>query len=271
MKVALSILLAASPCFGQSESPAPGDSPPSEPGAPAVTAAPLDGDGRRTLRRLPANLGRGFVGVFDTANLPPFLVGGVATAAVSFVDKGVRDAVADPESGFGAALEWPGEAPLTTVPVIALFAAGRLVHDSRFRAMSYDLGEAAFVTFGYTALLKVAVQRERPDGSDRHSFPSGHASHAFTLAAVSQHHYGWKLGVPMYAAAAVVSYSRLVRDKHYLSDVVAGATLGFVVGRTVVRMNDRPLDAPDGKRARAWSVAPLVGPGVRGLQLAVSY
>ena len=49
--------------------------------APAARAE--NGDGRRTMRRLPANLGRGIVGVFHGDNLIPFLVGGSAGATAS--------------------------------------------------------------------------------------------------------------------------------------------------------------------------------------------
>jgi hypothetical protein len=58
---------------------------------------------------------------------------------------------------------------------------------------------------------------------------------------VAQHHYGAKVGVPAYATAALVGFSRIERDKHHLSDVVAGATLGLIVGRTVAREDGEPV------------------------------
>jgi membrane-associated phospholipid phosphatase len=77
--------------------------------------------------------------------------------------------------------------------------------------------------------------------------------------------------VPAYAAAAAVGYSRIVRDKHYLSDVVAGATLGYIVGRTVVRVNSKPLDPATGKQARVFGLAPILGRRARGLQATLSF
>jgi membrane-associated phospholipid phosphatase len=239
------------------------------PAGPPERAVAVRHDGRRTMGRLPANLGWGFVGVFHKDNLVPFLVGGAAAGGAALVDDDVRSSVANPDSGFGKALETAGGWP-TSVLVVGLFTAGRFADGSRFRAMSYDLLDATVVNFGYTELLKVTVGRERPDGSDNKSFPSGHASNAFTLATVAERHYGWKVGVPAYAVAAAISYSRIVRDKHYLSDVVAGATLGYIVGRTVVRVNNRGTDGATHAGA-TLSVAPIVARHVRGLQMTATF
>jgi membrane-associated phospholipid phosphatase len=61
--------------------------------------------------------------------------------------------------------------------------------------MTYDMVGAVIVTFGYSRVIKVAVGRERPNGENK-SFPSGHSSNAFALAAVAERHYGWRIGVP---------------------------------------------------------------------------
>jgi hypothetical protein len=58
-------------------------------------------------------------------------------------------------------------------------------------------------------------------------------------------------------------------DKHYLSDVVAGATLGYLVGRTVVRVNSRPIGHPG--RATTLNVSPIVTRYARGLQASVVF
>jgi membrane-associated phospholipid phosphatase len=99
--------------------------------------------------------------------------------------------------------------------------------------MGVDLLRAQIVTAGLTYGLKVAVRRERPDGTG-YSFPSGHASVTFASATVLQRHFGWK-GALAYPLAAYVAASRLHEDRHYLSDVVFGAAIGAVAGRTVTR------------------------------------
>jgi membrane-associated phospholipid phosphatase len=237
-------------------------------GEAAPATAVQSEDGRRTLRRFPANLLRGTVGVFNGGNLVPLIAGGTATAAGSLFDDNVADFIADPDQDFGKSLE-DGAAPEVVGLVVAgVFATGRLVEGPRFRAMSYDLLDAFLVNWAYTSVLKAAVGRERPNGEDTKSFPSGHASNAFALAAVLERHYGWKGGVPAYALASTVAVSRLQRNKHYVSDVMAGATLGYIVGRTVVRVNGRPLAASRGPQV---TLSPVVGRRTRAVVLALSF
>jgi len=236
---------------------------------PAVEQGVRD-DGRRTMRRLPANLGRGIVGVFHGDSLVPFLVGGTAAAGASFFDQDVRDSFQGDTQSWGDALETGAGPVWSTVFVAGMFTAGRFSHGARFRAMTYDMLDAAVVNFGYTELVKVAVGRERPNGQDNKSFPSGHTSNSFALAAVAERHYGWKVGVPAYLLAGLVGASRLEQDKHYLSDVVAGAALGYIVGRTVVRVNSRSLERVASAGATV-SVAPIVGRHARGLQMSVVF
>jgi membrane-associated phospholipid phosphatase len=224
-------------------------------------------DGRRTVHKLPANLLHGAVGVLSPVNLPFFLAGGVATASASFLDQDTREAAVG-QLGWSNSFETAGGPIYSTLFVAGMFTAGRFSGSTRFRAMTYDMLDAAVVNFTYTEIIKVAVGRERPNGQDNKSFPSGHTSQAFAMASVAQQHYGWKIGVPAYALAGLMGASRIHEDKHWLSDVVAGAALGAIVGRTVVRVNSRSLDHV----ARATvSLSPIVARHARGLQLSASF
>lgn len=93
-----------------------------------------------------------------------------------------------------------------------------------------ELGMGCLVTAQVTVLLKNSVQRERPNGSDNMSFPSGHASSAFLGASYLHHRYGIVWGVPMYAIAAVIGLQRVNVKDHYWSDVIAGAAIGYAAG-----------------------------------------
>lgn len=76
--------------------------------------------------------------------------------------------------------------------------------------------------------LKYLVKKERPDKSDKHSFPSLHTSVSFTGAAFIQRRYGWQWGIPAYAVASYVGWARTYAKKHDWWDVTAGAALGIL-------------------------------------------
>ncbi len=87
------------------------------------------------------------------------------------------------------------------------------------------------VTNYITNGLKYSAGRERPDQTDKRSFPSGHTSHSFVVAAVSHELFGYRIGFAAYCMAGIVGLSRIHDNKHFLSDVIFGAGLGTVVGK----------------------------------------
>jgi hypothetical protein len=99
--------------------------------------------------------------------------------------------------------------------------------------------EALLATFVLTSALKWAVQRERPDRSDKYSLPSGHTSTVSASAMTLYEFYGWKAGIPGVILVALTALSRVADDRHWLSDTVAGATLGAFVGHAVARAHLR--------------------------------
>ncbi len=122
--------------------------------------------------------------------------------------------------------------------------------DVRFRTYAFTLSQGLIVAGSMTTALKYAVRRTRPDASSRFSFPSGHAAGSFALAAVSSHYYGAKAGVPLYALATLVSFTRVTYGKHFPSDVVAGAAIGYISARAAILGAEHVTPAPaDGSRA----------------------
>lgn len=87
---------------------------------------------------------------------------------------------------------------------------------------------AGVSSVGLTLILKEVIDKERPDKSNQKSFPSMHSAVSFTGAAFIQKRYGWKWGIPAYAAASFVGWSRVYGKKHDWWDVAAGATMGVV-------------------------------------------
>ena len=83
---------------------------------------------------------------------------------------------------------------------------------------------AASVAAAYA--LKYTVSKERPDGSDTHSFPSNHTGVAFMGATFLQQRYGWKYAVPAYLVGGYVAWGRVYARRHDVWDVLAGAAIG---------------------------------------------
>lgn len=79
--------------------------------------------------------------------------------------------------------------------------------------------------------LKRTTKVTRPDGSNNHSFPSGHTATAFMTATMLTKEYGhispW-IGVGAYATATATGLFRMANNKHWLSDVLTGAGIGLL-------------------------------------------
>ena len=92
---------------------------------------------------------------------------------------------------------------------------------------AYQLGQSLLLTMGVTEALKYSLNTTRPNGGHR-SMPSGHTSISFSSAEFMRKRYGWEYGVPAYATAAFVAYSRVESKQHYTKDVVVGAGIGIL-------------------------------------------
>lgn len=116
-----------------------------------------------------------------------------------------------------------------------IYAVGRLKDQPKVSHLGMDLIRSVAIAEGLTQALKYTTRRERPDHSSRNSFPSGHASETFAFATALERHLGWRGAVPAYLFSSYVAASRLPQNRHFLSDVVFGAAVGIIAGRTVTR------------------------------------
>ena len=105
--------------------------------------------------------------------------------------------------------------------------AGGLTLGYRDWTGSLQLGASVAVTLGVTYGLKITVNETRPNGGSE-SFPSAHTSISFCSAEFMRKRYGWEYGIPAYAAASFVAYSRVEAREHYAHDVIAGAGIGIL-------------------------------------------
>lgn len=139
-----------------------------------------------------------------------------------------------------------GSAGFQTGSALSLWLVGRYLvpknedgsRSNRLSHLGLDLLRAQIVSQAMVHAIKYTVQRDRPTG-ECCAFPSGHATSAFSSAAVFERHFGERGSWWAITTASYVAASRLVDNRHFLSDVVFGAALGEAVGWTVVGRHGR--------------------------------
>lgn len=150
----------------------------------------------------------------------------------------------------------------------ALGVKGR--HNFRDRTIIYGLSSAilsstVFVTKKFSSQL-------RPDGSNQFSFPSGHTANAFAGAEFLRLEYKnvspW-YGVAGYAVAFTTGYLRMYNNKHWLSDVVAGAGIGILSTDLAYYLYPtvKRIFVKDRDKKSATVAVPFYNQGVVGLSL----
>tara|TARA_B100001540_G_C15577687_1_gene538017 strand:- start:86 stop:655 length:570 start_codon:yes stop_codon:yes gene_type:complete len=94
-----------------------------------------------------------------------------------------------------------------------------------------------------TFLLKIIIDKERPNGHCCESFPSGHTTAAFSGAMFIHQRYGGEYGIPSLLLASFVGYSRVYAKKHYWIDVFCGAAIGILGNIIYTERSDIKLNS----------------------------
>jgi len=170
-------------------------------------------------------------------NLYLAAIGGGLALAVHPADQNVNASLISHYDGVNkafAAGKYIGNTPEQVALSVGTYAFGRIFDQPKVSHLGMDLLQAQILTEMMVEPLKFATRRTRPDASNRQSFPSGHAAITFATATVIERHLGWRKSLLGYTIASYVAASRLHDNRHYLSDVVFGAAVGSIAGRTVV-------------------------------------
>jgi membrane-associated phospholipid phosphatase len=137
-------------------------------------------------------------------------------------------------------------AAYTLIPLTAgFYVFGVLVDDPKARETGVLGAEALVDAVIVSEVLKPIAGRIRPNASNDKgeffdggsSFPSGHATASWALAAVIGSEYGHTIWVPIvaYGLAGVVSTARFAAQQHFASDIFAGAAMGWFIGHHVYK------------------------------------
>jgi membrane-associated phospholipid phosphatase len=146
------------------------------------------------------------------------------------------------------------------------------------------VAKSELLMLGMTEITKRATHHLRPDGSDHRSFPSGHTSQAFLAASIVHTELRDKsqwYGVGAYAVATTVGAFRMLNNKHWESDVFAGAGYGILAAHLAYlshrhRWGRHPNDrsgvglTPPPRPKAEWQISPTMLPG-NGLGVYVSW
>ena len=136
--------------------------------------------------------------------------------------------------------------PVLPASAACVWIAGGLSGSSRTEETGEALCRGLLYTYGLTGVLKLTTRRNRPDFSDRRSFPSAHAAGAACTAAVLWREHGASAGIPAAAIAAYTCFSRVNTGRHYPSDAVMGAAIGIACGLAATAI-DNSRSGDDGR------------------------
>lgn len=133
----------------------------------------------------------------------------------------------------------------------AAYALGVVIKNDKIKRVALITLKAELMTGIMAQALKMSFHRERPNvavdstqfhgmdftTTEHRSFPSGHTTTAFTLATIVADTYKDNKFIPVlaYGAAAVAGASRIHDNAHWASDVIAGAFLGHVATKIILR------------------------------------
>jgi hypothetical protein len=239
--------------------------------APSVRAAEDENSFAKSpeLIRFPIVLARNFtVNLCAQQNLVPLLIGAVSSLAISPADQEISRSVANHAHEFGKIGDvLGGRIPVSVVEGSLL--ASLFIKDDHFRSFSFTIAQAYVMNDVLTRSIKASVNRMRPDRSDSYSFLSGHTSSSFMMATVVNKYYGKKWGIPAYAFAALVGISRIEKNKHWPSDVISGAALGYISGRSAIIGTERELSRK--RENTSFRIEPFYGRDSKGISVSFIY
>jgi len=169
---------------------------------------------------------------------------------------------------------------LLSLPLLGgMYWAGASRSDCRMKEASLAGLQAFVLSAGAAWLVKSLAGRPRPNAgfesddwhgpfSGHDAFPSGHTTRAFAVATVLAGYYKDKMwvGITAYGLAAFTASGRLLSGEHWPSDVFVGMALGYVIGRGVLKFNQKQKQiAQSSATATSMTISPLIGPQQLGL------
>lgn len=157
--------------------------------------------------------------------------------------------------------EWENYAQYSPAAVMLAMKALGVESQSSWGKMMTAGASASVIQFCTTHAIKRIAKEERPDGSRHNSFPSGHTATAFMAATMLHKEYGhispW-ISIGGYTVATTTGVMRMVNNRHWMSDVLAGAGIGIMSAEFGYWIAD--LCFPKSNKSFSLSVPSLTDP-----------
>jgi membrane-associated phospholipid phosphatase len=166
-----------------------------------------------------------------------------------------------------------------------MYITGLATSSSGLRTAARRAGETLVIAGITTTVLKAAIGRARPYmnlgsmsatpfafNEDNYSWPSGHTAVAFSLSSsLARSIDNVYIGALLYAGAAGTGIARMYYDKHWLSDVVAGAAIGTLSAQLVHTLDDRNAASERNNSSSSVGSMLMIGPSAGGISLCYAW
>lgn len=149
-----------------------------------------------------------------------------------------------------------GEITYAAILSGSVYLGGKIFNDKHTSVTGRMLLEGLFFAGITTTVIKTVTGRSRPFTNDGYnyfklfqsenaytSFPSGHVTVAFTLSSIlSSRINNTYATIGLYTLAASTVMQRVYSDNHWFSDTVLAASIGYFIGKAVVKFDDDSVD-----------------------------
>lgn len=136
------------------------------------------------------------------------------------------------------------------------------------------LAGSFFIQLAAVQTLKYTTSVMRPDSSARNSFPSGHTALAFSGAEFLWQEYKdhsvW-IGVSGYVVAGTIGFSRIINNKHWITDVFAGAGIGILSTKNSYFAYERIKRRASRRSQTVTFILPYVNHNSQGFTLSMRF
>lgn len=205
--------------------------------------------------------------------IPTVLIGygviGIESDGLKFVNSGIKEEVNENIDEKITIDDFSQYLPAASV--YGLNAMG-IKGKHNFKDRTIILGTSYLLMSATVLSLKSITKVERPDGSAFNSFPSGHTATAFAGAEFLWQEYKdvsvW-YGISGYIVAAGTGAFRIYNDKHWLTDVVAGAGIGILSTKVAYWIN--PFMQEKIFKSKEKKTTSIMAPFYNGNQLGIGY